>query len=143
MLSNAEIIRNPFNVDFHTAQQWPEIDASKELRLACVGTLHPPSKGQDILLNALSGPLWDDRNWRLTLYGNGPMREILERMSMQLNISHRVSFGGYIAPEEIWATNHALVMPSRYEGMPLATVEAMLCGRSGFSHRRGRAGGND
>ena len=40
-----------------------------------------------------------------------------------------MTFGGYANIEEIWSANHVLVMPSRYEGGPLASVEAMLCGR--------------
>jgi glycosyltransferase involved in cell wall biosynthesis len=128
-LSNAEVAWNPFNVAFDAAPAWPRLLEGDELRLACVARLHPPSKGQDILLEALSGETWRNRHWRLTLYGDGPMRDIIARLAEQAGISERVFFGGHVSPEVIWASDHVLVMPSRYEGLPLAMVEAMLCGR--------------
>jgi glycosyltransferase involved in cell wall biosynthesis len=54
---------------------------------------------------------------------------MLERLAERLGVSSRVVFGGHIAVEDIWAANHVLVMPSRFEGLPLAMVEAMLCAR--------------
>jgi glycosyltransferase involved in cell wall biosynthesis len=65
----------------------------------------------------------------LTLYGEGPMRSGLERLARRLGLSDRVVFAGYASVEDIWASNHVLIMPSRFEGLPLAIVEAMLCGR--------------
>ncbi len=128
-LPNAEIVRNPFKTYYHTSLPWPS-QYGVELRLAHVGRLHPPSKGQDLLLEALSQPQWRDRAWHLTLYGDGSMREVVEKLIGELGLSGRVTLQGFVdSVEGIWAENHALVMPSRYEGLPLAIVEAMLCGR--------------
>ena len=54
----------------------------------------------------------------------------LERLITRLGLSERVTFAGFVnSIEDIWASNHVLVMPSRLEGLPLAMVEAMLCAR--------------
>jgi glycosyltransferase involved in cell wall biosynthesis len=128
-LSNAEVVWNPVNIDLDSIPAWPELGRDGELRLACVARLHPPTKGQDILLEALAKPAWAARRWRLHLYGEGPMRNGLERLAQHLGLSDRVVFAGQVPVAEIWASNHVLVMPSRREGLPLAMVEAMLCGR--------------
>jgi glycosyltransferase involved in cell wall biosynthesis len=128
-LSNAEVVWNPVNMDRNTSPAWPPLGRDDEFRLACVARLDPPSKGQDILFEALAGPSWAARRWRLYLYGEGPMRNSLERLVQHLGLSDRVVFAGYVSVEHIWASNHVLVMPSRFEGLPLTIVEAMLCGR--------------
>jgi glycosyltransferase involved in cell wall biosynthesis len=107
----------------------PNSGRAGELYFAFVGRLDPVPKGQDILFEVLSGPLWMSRPWQLTLYGEGRKRNGLERLAQRLGISDRVMFAGFMPPEEIWTGNHVLVMPSRFEGLPLAMVEAMLCGR--------------
>jgi len=130
-ISNAEVIRNPFNVDFNASLPWPPLKNNGDLHLAFVGRLHPTSKGQDILFEALANPVWSERSWRLTLYGEGPMRNSLQRMVQRLGLQDRVVFAGHVTSvEKIWVENHVLVMPSRSEGMPLAVVEAMLCARA-------------
>ncbi|HEX3443922.1 MAG TPA: glycosyltransferase family 4 protein, partial [Chthoniobacterales bacterium] len=129
-LPNAEVVWNPVNVDFNAAPAWPRSAPEGELRFACVARLAPSHKGQDILFEALAGPLWAARPWRLSLYGEGPMRHTLERLVRHLGLSDRVVFAGHVSSvEEIWGSNHVLVMPSRFEGLPLAMIEAMLCGR--------------
>jgi glycosyltransferase involved in cell wall biosynthesis len=128
-LANAEVVWNPVNLPFDASPPWPPVASDGELRLACVGRLHPPSKGQDILLEALAQPQWKERPWRLYLYGEGAMRQGLERLARKLGLSDRVVFAEFTAVEKIWAANHVLVMPSRYEGLPLTIVEAMLCAR--------------
>ena len=129
-LSNAEVVCNPFNVDFNASPQWPPFGADGVLRLANVARLEPLMKGQDLLLEALAGSAWRNRNWQLNFYGEGPMKNCIERMVQNFQLQDRVHFAGFVnSIEQIWAKNHVLVMPSRYEGMPLAIVEAMLCAR--------------
>jgi glycosyltransferase involved in cell wall biosynthesis len=128
-LPNAEVVWNPVNVAAEASPPWPPLDHDGVLHLASVGRLHPPSKGQDILIEALADPAWKARRWRLSLYGTGPMRQGLERLVQKVGLSDRVVFAGFAAVEDIWTANHVLVTPSRYEGLPLAIVEAMLCAR--------------
>jgi glycosyltransferase involved in cell wall biosynthesis len=128
-LSNAEVVWNPFNVDFNFSPAWPDLGQDDELRFACVGRLDPVAKGQDILLEALSGASWAARPWKLFFYGEGSKRNSLEWLVQRLGLSDRIVFAGHLPAEEIWARNHVLVMPSRLEGLPLVLVEAMLCGR--------------
>jgi glycosyltransferase involved in cell wall biosynthesis len=127
-LPNAEVVYNPINVNVHDAlPPWPSVH---ELHLACVARLYPPSKGQDLLLEALADPVWNSRKWRLTLCGEGPQRHSLERMVDRLGLKDRVTFAGWVeSVRNIWVENHVLVMPSRGEGLPLAMVEAMTCAR--------------
>jgi glycosyltransferase involved in cell wall biosynthesis len=126
-LHNSKVVRNPFNVSYDAAPPWP--DESDGFRLACVGRLHPLSKGQDILLAVLASEKWKQRPLHVSLYGMGPNRAGLEYLKNAYGLDS-VSFGGHTANvEEIWRAHHGLILPSRFEGLPLAAVEAMLCGR--------------
>lgn len=126
-LKNAKIVRNPYNVSYDAAPPWPRDEGV--LKLACVGRLHPESKGQDILLEVLSSEKWKSRSMEVTLFGDGDRQNSLKRLRDFWSLD-KVKFGNFVDNiEAIWASHHALVLPSRYEGLPLAVVEAMLCGR--------------
>ena len=128
-LGNAEVIRNPFNVELEAPIPWPSPGPESMVRMACVARLAPSQKGQDILIDSLAQPRWRARNWRLTLCGAGPNRECLERLIQGADLSERIILEGHLPVDRIWRENHILIQPSRFEGLPLTIVEAMLCGR--------------
>lgn len=125
-LENAEIVINPCNVEVDRAVPWPDDSVT---RIACVGRVDPQAKGQDLLLQVLAMPKWRDRPVELNIYGGGPCLKSLEAMKEMLGLAN-VRFAGHESDvRKIWSLNHALVLPSRFEGLPLVIVEAMLCGR--------------
>lgn len=128
LLPNSKVVRNPFAVRYDAQLPWPNF-SSERLELACVGRLDVVSKAQDILLQVLGLPHWRERKVHLTLVGTGPNERALRWMTQQLKLDNVDFAGQHENIEEIWQKHHALVLPSRFEGMPLVVVEAMLCGR--------------
>jgi glycosyltransferase involved in cell wall biosynthesis len=125
--SAARIVRNPFNVDYDSQPLWP--DKTSGWRLACVGRLGAEHKGQDLLVEILSSAKWRERPVSVTLFGQGHHQGLLKRLVVMTGCE-QVKFGGYTKGiAEVWRSHHALIMPSRYEGLPIALVEAMLCYR--------------
>ncbi len=127
-LPNARVVWNPYTVPPGVAP-WPS--EAGGLALACVGRLDPESKGQDLLLTALARDRWAGRGVRLSFYGRGPGEASLRRLASHLGFAEpRVRFAGF-APDirAVWDGHHALALTSREEGMPLAGIEAMSCGR--------------
>jgi len=84
-------------------------------------------KGFDRLLNMFAGLGIEEA--RLSILGDGPMREELTRLADALGISARIRFLGF--DDKPWphvAGADALLLPSRWEGMPNAVLEALACG---------------
>lgn len=126
-LPHPEVVRNPFNVPYDGTVPWPTDDGS--LRLANVARLHIPSKGQEILLQVMNLEKWRDRSVAVSFFGKGPNQDRLQQLANHLKLNS-VSFRGHVdGIDQLWANHHALVLPSKYEGLPIALVEAMLCGR--------------
>jgi glycosyltransferase involved in cell wall biosynthesis len=126
-LANAEVVWNPYNVPPGQAPAWPMENGV--WKLACVARLEPVAKGQDLLFQVLAQPQWRDRPVEVNLYGAGPCEQNLKQLANRWQLS-KVHFRGQVADiKTIWQENHLIVLPSRYEGLPLALVEAMWCAR--------------
>ncbi|MET3984009.1 glycosyltransferase involved in cell wall biosynthesis [Streptomyces sp. PvR034] len=90
----------------------------------CVGRICQ-QKGQDVLLRAWPELRGTVAGARLVLVGDGPDTERLRRTAPP-----GVHFAGAAADIRPWLRAADLVvLPSRWEGMALAPLEAMACGR--------------
>jgi glycosyltransferase involved in cell wall biosynthesis len=130
-LPRGQVVWNPFNVPWEPQRTWPT--ASQEFALACVARLDPVAKGQDLLFQVLALPHWRNRPLRVSLFGQGGWEQGLRQLAHSLGVSSQIRFCGHVDDiAAVWANHHALVLPSRHEGLPLCLVEAMLCGRLGI-----------
>jgi len=126
-IPTGEVAWNSFRAPYHQPLPWP--DESQGFKLACVGRLQPQSKGQDVLLRVLAQPKWQQRDVQVRFFGKGINRRSLEELGKVLGVRN-AGFGGFVGGVSgIWENSHALVLPSRSEGLPIVLLEASLSGR--------------
>lgn len=89
-------------------------------------------KGLDVLLQSwriVREQLSGSQRARLVIVGTGPLRVRLECLAHTLGITDSVEFAGVQSDVAAWLRrSHIGVLPSRWEGMPNALLEAMACG---------------
>jgi glycosyltransferase involved in cell wall biosynthesis len=89
-------------------------------------------KGQSVLLRA--APAVTGANF--VFAGNGPDRATLAALASQLGLDDRVTFlGNRRDMPKLIAAADVVVLPSYYEGLPLAVLEAMAAGRPVIASR--------
>lgn len=101
-------------------KQWDVINVSRHER---------EPKRLHILLEAIALVRKRLPNIRCALVGDGPDRERLERLSINLGLGECVTFLGYRSDiPELLNRSKIFAMCSAWEGLPAAMVEAMACG---------------
>ncbi len=86
-------------------------------------------KGIDVLLTAASLVLRDHRDCHFLIVGDGCDRAALENQATQLGIANSVHFVGQRADvPNLLKASSVFVLPSRWEGMSNALLEAMAAG---------------
>lgn len=99
-------------------------------RLVWSGRLSP-QKGIDLLLPALARVVAAGRDFSLEIVGDGPEAPALAATCRKLGLDGRVAFAGPLHRDAVRArlsAADAFVLPSRYEGMSNAALEAMESG---------------
>ena len=136
-LRNVIVLPNPIRSRPLNPLPWPDhIDG--EVRFATVGRYDVESKCQDRTFEALATAEWQSRNWHLSLYGSGPDEAYLRKLVRHYGLDKHVTIAGYERNfNNIWSRHHLHILNSRCEGLALALVESMFCGRPAVVTRTG------
>jgi glycosyltransferase involved in cell wall biosynthesis len=106
-------------------------DYDGELRLLTVGRLDT-EKNPLLLAEIMARLRGSERNWRLLVCGEGPMREQLHALLAEQGLLDRVELLGYVPIDggllDLYRTSHAFLHVSWTEGFPQVLVEAFACG---------------
>ncbi len=118
------VILNPFNAD-----NLPVYDFEKrEKEIVSVGRLQP-QKNQQLLIDAFALIAKDFPDYKLKIYGDGILKETLQKQIDEMDLSKQVLLMG--AHKDIFdkiATASLFVLSSDFEGLPNTLIEAMCIG---------------
>ena len=118
------IIANPVDVKAKVDTNWDE--NSKEIIAACRLT---PQKNLPMMIEAYEQFDKNYPGYRLTIYGEGPLRDELEEILKQKKLQDRVRFAGYSdSIQEKMQSAVMYISTSDYEGISNSMLEAMALG---------------
>lgn len=119
------VIYNPVDLGEKAGQA---LRTEKKPRIVSVGRLMP-QKNQKMLLDAFVRLHQQHPDYTLTIYGEGPERQALEEQIAHLGLTGAVELPGSVKDVHDRIMDAELfVLPSDYEGMPNALIEAMCLG---------------
>jgi len=126
-IPNSSVFYNPLDVNITTSTAFPSVENG--LEIAILGNLLRIHKGQHLAIDIFSQEKWQKRKIHLNIYGTGRDETILKELVEKYGLNN-VTFHGHVSDIlKVWENNHAIFLPSFMEGLPLALVGAMLCGR--------------
>ncbi len=133
MWHKVQIVRCGLEKEYfnQSSSSFPAISNTKNSTFLCIGRLCE-QKGQLLLVKAFKKHLDAGFNSKLVLAGDGDMRQEIEALIKDLNISDSIKITGWVKPEEVKALlldSTAMVLPSFAEGLPVAIMEAMAMRR--------------
>ncbi len=124
-----QVFFSPRHDTQHLRAEW-EIPADA-LLLGVVGRLSP-QKGQRVLLEALPDVWRHVPNTYVVLVGAGELEAELQAQAARIDSNNRIRFVGWqprTRMPDVLAALDLFVLPSLYEGLPFAVLEAMAMAR--------------
>ena len=123
-VSNVSAVPNPV-----LAPPMPEPRPPRDPRRLVIVSRMAPQKNLGDALRAFRLVLDARPDARLDVYGDGPERARLERLRVRLRLTDAVTLHGFrpLADADLWSAT-AVLLTSRFEGYPLATLEALAHG---------------
>ena len=121
------VIHNPVDIDriLHLADNDTKLYNTGKTNLLAVGRLGR-EKGFDLLLQAIAKL---EKNFYLTIIGEGKELENLQQLAEKLQVAERVKFAGFQEnPYQYMQQANMMVLSSRHEGFPNVVLEANACG---------------
>lgn len=103
-----------------------------------------PQKNQKLLIEAFEVISKEFPEYRLSIYGEGPLREELQSLVREKNLADEVSFPSFTKDViGVLSTASMFVLTSEHEGMPNALAEAMAMGVPSISTDCGGGGARE
>lgn len=133
------VIPNMVNKHF----SWKESVKSDEFRFISIGNLIK-RKRFDLTLSAFADAFGGKTAVKLTVVGDGVLREELHKKAKNLGIENQVFFTGRLNRNDVvkeLQKSHVFVLPSDYETFGVVYIEAMACGLPIIATKNG--GGED
>ena len=121
--TNVTVIPNPCAINSRKSK----VESRKTKTVLAVGRLHE-QKGFDLLLQAWKPIEKTYSDWSLRIVGEGPKRAELEAQIESQSLKRVVLAGATNNVLDEYEAASIFVLSSRYEGLPLALIEAMWCG---------------
>jgi len=89
-------------------------------------TIH---KGFDIVIDAFNIFAKENKEWKLDIVGDGPLKPLLEEKIISYNLADRISLFPFSDQvEDRFSEADVFIFSSRFEGFGIVQVEALSCG---------------
>lgn len=119
---NSKVIYNPKS--FKSKQK---SEVSKPIFLAAGRFVE--QKGFDLLIESFNLFSYKNSEWKLIIIGEGKQKELIKSKVDKYNLNHRITI---LEPtnkiKEYFLNASALLLPSRWEGMPMIVLESLEMG---------------